>query len=90
MRSDPLSPDNGGVSGTAYSSANRLSACSSQVHSTTGTGVGLPPLPNSLGRALGRLLVLFVAFALYEVDKSIAHSGEDVKSLLCRSGYPLR
>ena len=62
MRSDPLSHDNGGVSGTAYLSANRLSACSSQDHSATGTGVGLPPVPNSLGRALGRLLLLLVAF----------------------------
>ena len=68
MRSDPLSPDNGGVSGAAYSSGpnlqsgGRLSTGSSQAHSPTGTGIGFPPSPDSLGRALGRLLFLFVAF----------------------------
>jgi len=51
MRSDPLSPDNGGVSGAAYSSASRLSACNSQVHSASAPASG-SHLPQLSGASL--------------------------------------
>ena len=85
MRSDPLSLDNGGVSGTAYSSGpdfqseDRLSTGSSQAHSTTGTGIGLPPIPDSLGRALGRLLFLFVAFVVLRL-RPVYHMSEKLSN----------